>query len=230
VRVAVDRRILLGPVDLAVAPGEVLAVLGPSGSGKSTLLRSVNRLLPPAARLQGRIWLGGRPTGGGPEAVRHLRRAAGMLMQRPVAFPGSVAENILLGRREAGLTASVHEAARFARLAGLPEALLPRAAAALSGGELQRLALARALALEPGVLLLDEPTSALDPLATRRVEAALAALAGRVTILWVTHSPQQARRVARRAIVLWGGRIVADGPFDELARRTEPEVRTLLDG
>lgn len=223
-------RTVLGPVRLSVAAGEVVAILGPSGAGKSTLLRAVNRLLPAGHRLSGRVRLGGRPTAGRGEALVYLRRAAGMLLQRPVAFPGSVAENILLPRREAGLPATLEEAARFARQAGLPEGILGRPATDLSGGELQRLALARALALEPGVLLLDEPTSALDPLSTRVVEAALQALAGRVTLLWVTHSPQQARRVARRALVLWGGRILADGDIEGLRRRPEPEVRALLEG
>jgi ABC-type phosphate transport system ATPase subunit len=221
------RERLLGPVTLWVPAGATLALLGPSGAGKSTLLRAVNRLLPPGLTVQGEVVLGGVTVPDDPRLLPCLRRAAGMVLQRPAAFPGSVVENVALVRRAHGLPAEPRRVAAYLELAAVPRRLYGASAESLSGGELQRLALARTLALEPGLLLLDEPTAALDPLAARSVEEALLGLRRRVTIVWVTHSVAQAERIAERAAVLWDGRLLAEGSVPALRRAADERVRLL---
>lgn len=219
---------ILGPLDLFIPEGQCVAVLGPSGSGKSTFLRVINRLLPPEARLRGTVRIGGRRLPAD-QHLPQLRRACAMVLQRPVAFPGTVADNIRLVRRAHGLSASEEVVGRLLASVGLPRGIERRSAETLSGGELQRLAIARVLALEPGVLLLDEPTSALDPLTTRTVEEALLPLRGRLTMLWVTHSLPQAIRVAERLLVFWAGSCIGDGTLAALRQRDDPRLRSLLE-
>ena len=173
------------------------ALLGPSGSGKSTLLRLLNRLADPD---EGQVSFRGQD-------VRELdplelRRRACLVPQLPAPFPGSVADNVAYGPRLCGRSADTE---RALSLAGLDESYGDREAARLSVGEQQRVMLARALALEPEVLLLDEPTAALDESARDAVESALAGLGG-VSMVLVTHDATQAERLASRVVRLQDGR------------------------
>jgi putative ABC transport system ATP-binding protein len=188
---------VLRDLSLSIPAGST-AVVGPSGSGKSTLLRLLNRLADPD---EGTVRFHG-------DDVRaldplELRRRVGLVPQLPAPVPGSVEENVRFGPRLHGRDA---DPAGAVRLAGLDESFLARDASRLSVGEQQRVMLARALALEPQVLLLDEPTASLDAAATEAVEGALRELEG-VSLVLVTHDPQQAERLTERRIHLDAGRV-----------------------
>ena len=179
------------------------ALLGPSGAGKSTLLRLLNRLADPdsgSVRFRGEDVRALDP--------RELRRSACLVPQLPAPLPGTVADNIRFGPELMGRATGV---AKPLELAGLDESYAAREAARLSVGEQQRVMLARALALEPAVLLLDEPTSALDDRTRTGVEATLAELGERtgVSMVVVTHDRGQANRLATRIVSLADGRIAA---------------------
>jgi putative ABC transport system ATP-binding protein len=185
-------------------------VAGPSGSGKSTLLRLLNRLADPDA---GRVLYRG-------EEVRErdpleLRREVCLVPQLPALLEGSVEENIHFAASCAGREADVE---RLLGLAGLDSSFAERDTGKLSVGEQQRAMLARALAVEPRVLLLDEPTSALDADARDAIEATLKDLRRRleISIVLVTHDPEQARRMAEWVVRMDAGRAVAEGPAGEL--------------
>jgi putative ABC transport system ATP-binding protein len=194
----------LDDISLELRAGEAVALLGPSGSGKSTLLRLLNRLADPD---EGIVRFRG-------EDVRtldplELRRRACLVPQLPAPLPGSVAENVRFGPALCGRSADVERALELAELdAGYAD----REAERLSVGEQQRVMLARALALEPEVLLLDEPTSALDEAAREGVERTLKSLVEKlgVSTVLVTHDRGQAGRLATRIVELDGGRVVAE--------------------
>jgi phosphate transport system ATP-binding protein len=188
-----------------VAKGSVTSLIGPSGSGKTTLLRALNRLhdLTPGAKVTGQIMLEGTDIYRGSMTATELRSRVGMVFQRPNPFPTmSIYDNAVSGLRFNGVKKKVllDEAAESAlRAAALWDSVSTRlkvAASNLSGGEQQRLCIARALALDPEVLLMDEPTSALDPIATLRIEELMTSLKSRVTIIIVTHNMQQAARIS----------------------------------
>jgi len=188
-------RPVLNGLDLRLEDGAT-AVLGPSGSGKSTLLRLLNRLADPE---RGEVLFTGQD-------VRELdplelRRRACLVPQLPAPFPGSVADNVAYGPRLCDREADV---GRCLSLAGLSADYAAREASRLSVGEQQRVMLARALALEPAVLLLDEPTAALDEAARDAVERALGGL--ELSMVVVTHDPAQAERLADRVVRLGEGR------------------------
>lgn len=209
---------VLHDISLDVAAGELLVVIGPSGSGKSSLLRCVNRL---SEIESGTIHLDGRSIYQLP--VTELRRQVGMMFQKTAAFEGTVADNIAFGARLQGET--LPRAVILDRMAqvSLEAELADKPAAELSGGQEQRLAIARALALNPSLLLLDEPTSSLDPIATNRVEEALMGLRERsnLTMIWVSHAIEQARRVGSRVLLLDGGRVIRE---DTVAAMLDPET------
>jgi ABC-type iron transport system FetAB ATPase subunit len=187
-------RVLAREVDLAVRPGEVLALVGPSGVGKSSLLRCLVRLDEPA---------GGRVLVDGADASElepcALRRRVGLVTQAPVMLEGDVRANLAYGIEEPD-DAALREALAAT---GLDRSFMDRTAKELSGGESARVAMARALARDPVALLLDEPTAALDSVATAAIEELVGALAGRgLGILIVTHDEAQAERVAGARIEL----------------------------
>ncbi|MEZ4323104.1 MAG: ATP-binding cassette domain-containing protein [Myxococcota bacterium] len=227
-------------VDLVVQTGSCTALVGPSGAGKSSLLLALNRLhdLDASAHVEGRVTLDGTDVASLDDRV--LRRRVGLLFQRPTPFPLSIRENLAFPLRAHGTARSeldgrVESALTAAALWSEVSHRLDHAASTLSGGQLQRLCLARALALEPDVLLLDEPCAALDPASTMRVEDALAGLGGRVTRLIVTHNLGQARRLADTCVCLWpgaeGGRVVEHGPVGEvLSAPSHPELAAWLSG
>ena len=201
-RYAVGETEILKGVDAEVPEGRITAVVGPSGAGKSTLLRAVNRLIEPTA---GEIYLDGEPTDG--MDLLKLRRRVGMVFQIPALFGTSVEEAVLYGTRLAGLPA---DATRLLEMVGLDRSLAAREPETLSVGQQQRVSIARALALEPEVLLMDEPTSALDEAARRRVEDLTRELNARLglTTVLVSHDLAQVERVADRVLLLAEGRSV----------------------
>jgi putative ABC transport system ATP-binding protein len=186
--------------------GSITCLLGPSGSGKSTMLRLCNRLEVPTA---GCIRFRGDDLAD--EEPLRLRRRVGMVFQRPTVFPGTVRDNLHVASADAEESACVAVLER----AHVDPGLLDREADALSGGEAQRVCLARTLITGPEVLLMDEPTSALDPASTRSLEALGAELAADgMPIVWVTHDLGQADRIADHRIVLTEGRIADDHEVD----------------
>ena len=194
---------VLDGVCFTVEQGETLVIIGPSGSGKSSLLRCLNRLDEPA---NGRILLNGDNIA--ELSVIELRRRVGMIFQKTYPFEGTVGENINYGPKLRDEPSSRERIIELMALAALESDLIDKDARQLSGGQEQRLALARALANQPEILLLDEPTSALDPIATRKIEDTLLNLKTRLTLIWVSHSIEQARRVADRVLLLDAGRVV----------------------
>ena len=208
----------------------VVALIGPSGSGKTTVLRALNRLhdLTPGSKVEGQVHLGELDIYSGDLDATMLRSRVGMVFQRPNPFPTmNIYQNVVSGLRFAGVKrkALLDEAAEASLIAaGLWESVRFRLKApgtSLSGGEQQRMCIARALAVEPQVLLMDEPTSALDPAATARIEELLSELRERVAIVIVTHNMQQAARVSQRcAFMLMGadraGELIEFGPTDQL--------------
>lgn len=208
----VDGHALVDDVSVAVQRGNVLAIVGPSGSGKSSFLRMLNRLDEPTS---GRVYLDGQDTRD--IRPRILRRRVGMVMQSANLFPGTVADNIRYGpaqRGETVPTAQVEALLEQVGLAGYGQHDVNH----LSGGEAQRVSVARTLANKPDVLLLDEPTSALDDAAQHEVEALLCRIMEHedLTCLLVTHDIAQAARMASRAMVMAEGRLLSIGPVEEV--------------
>jgi putative ABC transport system ATP-binding protein len=207
-----ESRTLLADINFTLESGEVLAVIGPSGAGKSTLLRLLNRLDEPTS---GTVLLNG--TDARSMAPRELRRRIGMVMQRAYLFSGTVAENVAFGPQQQRQIMSSEEIERLLAQVGL-SGYASRDALTLSGGEAQRVAITRALANQPEVLLLDEPTSALDEIARRDVERLLESLVRQrhLTCVWVTHSIEQARAMADKVLAIDSGRIAAYGSAAEV--------------
>ena len=205
-------------IDLTIPEHQVTALIGPSGCGKSTFLRCFNRMhdLQPDTRYSGAITLypeNVNLVGKGVDPIE-VRMRIGMVFQKPNPFPKSVYENVAYGLRLRGvrnrteLAERVEQALRGAAIWDEVKDRLDDSALALSGGQMQRLCIARALATEPEILLFDEPTSALDPIATARIEELITELRQRVTILIVTHNMQQAARVSDHTAFMYLGELV----------------------
>ncbi len=215
---------VLHDVSLDIGERLVTALIGPSGCGKSALLRCLNRMndLVELARVTGQVTLKGLDVYAQSTDVTEVRRRVGMVFQKPNPFPKSVYENVVYGLRVAGVTqrAALDEVCeRSLRRAALwdeVKARLGESALALSSGQMQRLCIARAIAVEPEVLLMDEPCSALDPIATQKIEELIFALKDRYTIVVVTHNLQQAARVSDRTAFFWLGRLVEEGPTRDI--------------
>jgi len=204
----VGEKVLVNEISVQVHVGEVLAVVGPSGSGKTSFLRLLNRLDEPTGgivRFNGRDYRELAP----PE----LRRRIGMVMQAAFLFP----DNVAYGPRQRGQTLAAEQIAVLLQRVGLPR-YQERDVSNLSGGEAQRVSIARTLANDPEILLLDEPTSALDEDSARKVENLVLDIIRerRMTCVIVTHNAAQARRVAHRAMVLKAGKLAAIGPTDKV--------------
>jgi phosphate transport system ATP-binding protein len=241
VAVAFGGRTAVRDVSFDVYSGEATALIGPSGSGKTTLLRALNRMhdAERSAKVTGTVRLDGLDLYGPDSDPNLLRSRVGMVFQRPNPFPTmSIYDNAVAGLRFNGVRKKslLDEAAESALIAAalwdsVKDRLKARSST-LSGGEQQRLCIARALAVEPEVLLMDEPTSALDPIATKRIEELVTELKERVTIVIVTHNMQQAMRVSDRcAFLLMGedkaGELIEFGPTAQLF--SEPSDPRTLD-
>jgi len=208
----VGSKVLVEDATFDVRSGEMLAIVGPSGSGKSSLLRLMNRLDEPTS---GTVYMEGvdyREI-----APRELRRKASMVMQRPYLFPGTVEANLRFGPQQRGEVLPTGEITKLLDRVGL-SGYATRNVANLSGGEAQRVSLARTLANSPLVLLLDEPTSALDESSKLEIEALIQEIVQerRLTCIIVTHDTAQARRLAGRALLMEAGRIVRAGPVSQV--------------
>ena len=210
----VHDKILIQDANFELQKGGVLAITGPSGSGKTSLLRLLNRLDEPTSGIvfvEGVDYRQIEP--------RELRRKLGMLTQRPYLFPGSVADNLRFGPAQRGETLPPKTIEELLAQVGLKD-YARRDVANLSGGEAQRVSVARTLANSPLALLLDEPTSALDDTSKLEVESAIQKVVrGQgLTCVMVTHDVAQAVRLASRALVVENGRIVRAGPVGEVLR------------
>jgi phosphate transport system ATP-binding protein len=205
-------------INMPIADKQVTALIGPSGCGKSTFLRCFNRMhdLQPNTRYEGSITL--QPdnmnlVGKGIDPIE-VRMRIGMVFQKPNPFPKSIFENVAYGLRLRGLNnrmilaEQVEHALRGAALWDEVKDRLQESALALSGGQMQRLCIARALATKPEILLFDEPTSALDPIATAKIEELISVLRDEVTVLIVTHNMQQAARVSDYTAFMYLGELV----------------------
>ena len=218
------QRTVLSGITTNVQKGAITALIGPTGSGKSTLLRTFNRMNDKVTgyRHAGDVLLDGRSIWHPGVELMSLRRKVGMLFQRPNPFPMSIMDNVVSGVR-AHRMASRHGLKAIAQQrlteVGLWDAVgdrLKDSPFRLSGGQQQLLCLARALAIEPQVLLLDEPTSSLDPVATESIEALIRTLVPRLTVVIVTHNLAQARRVSDRTVFLNQGRLVEHGDTQQV--------------
>jgi len=228
---------VLKGIDLAMPGGGVTAIIGPSGCGKSTLVRCLNRMheVVPGARASGRVLLDGEDIyAPGVDPVQ-VRARVGMVFQRPNPFPTmSIFDNVAAGFRlnrrrhsRAELAAIVERSLRQAALWDEVKDSLHDSGVSISGGQQQRLCIARALAVEPEVVLMDEPCSALDPIATTKIEELIRELKESYTIVIVTHNMQQAARVSDRTAFLYLGSLIEFGATDQIF--TAPEKKETED-
>ena len=217
----------LNKVSIDVAKNSVLALIGPSGCGKSTFLKTLNRMndLIEGVRIEGEVLLDGENIFHSDVDVVHLRKRVGMVFQRPNPFPMSIYDNIAYGPR-------IHGLSNKAKLDEIVEKSLSRAALwdevkdrlktsamAMSGGQQQRLCIARLLAVEPEVLLMDEPCSALDPISTMKIEELVSELKKEYTIVMVTHNMQQAARVSDSTAFFLMGEMIEQDKTDTIFTR-----------
>lgn len=222
-------------VDVEFKRGRVTAIIGPSGCGKSTFLRCINRMndLVDGCRTEGLLSLDGIDIYHKRLDVVELRRRVGMVFQRPNPFPKSIYDNVAYGVRLKGgvskgeLDAIVETSLKRAALWSEVKDRLDSNALGMSGGQQQRLCIARALAISPEVLLMDEPCSALDPKSTSRIEDLIGELAGDYTIAIVTHNMQQAARVSDYTAFFYEGNLVEFGATDKIF--TNPQNKATND-
>jgi phosphate transport system ATP-binding protein len=218
-----DKQALHG-INMQIPKNRVTAFIGPSGCGKSTLLRCFNRMndLVDSVRMEGELLLEGNEINAPSVNVADLRRQVGMVFQKPNPFPKSIYENVAYGLRLQGindrqtLDKVVEKSLKGAALWNEVKDRLHESALGMSGGQQQRLVIARAIAIEPEVLLLDEPASALDPLSTLKIEELIYELKDRYTIVIVIHNMQQAARVSDYTAFLYMGELIEFGATDDL--------------
>ena len=224
-KVSYGKKAALLGVSLGIRENEVTSLIGPSGCGKSTYIRCLNRMNDTidGCRVEGNVLLDGNDIYDVNRDVVQLRTKVGMVFQKPNPFPKSIYENVAYGPRIHGMAKHKDE------LDGIVMGSLERAGildevrdrldspgTSLSGGQQQRLCIARAIAVRPDVILMDEPCSALDPIATGRIEELITELKAQYTIVIVTHSMQQARRLSDKTAYFHLGSIVEHGPTEEI--------------
>jgi phosphate transport system ATP-binding protein len=218
-----DKQALHG-ISMDIPKNRVTAFIGPSGCGKSTLLRCFNRMndLVDLCRIEGQIQLDGSNIYDRNVEVAELRRRVGMVFQKPNPFPKTIYENVAYGLRIHGITKkrqlddTVEWALRSAALWDEVKDRLHESALGMSGGQQQRLVIARTIAVKPEVLLLDEPASALDPISTLKIEELIHELKKEFTIIIVTHNMQQAARVSDYTAFMYMGDLIEFGATDAL--------------
>lgn len=218
----------LKDVNLEIEPNKITAFIGPSGCGKSTLLKSINRMndLVEGCRIEGDLRLDGKDIYKDID-VNLLRKRVGMVFQKPNPFPMSIYDNIAFGPRTHGIHSKtklddiVEKSLRSAAIWDECKDRLKKSALGMSGGQQQRLCIARALAVEPEVLLMDEPTSALDPISTSHIEDLALELKDRYTIVIVTHNMQQAARISDKTAFFLLGEIIEYNDTTELFSRPQ---------
>ena len=211
-------------ININMETNEITAFIGPSGCGKSTLLKSLNRMndLVEGCRITGEILLDGHDIYASSFDVNLLRKRVGMVFQKPNPFPMSIYDNIAYGPRTHGIKSKsqlddiVEKSLRNAAIWDEVKNDLKKNALRISGGQQQRICIARALAVNPEVLLMDEPTSALDPISTAKIEDLVQELKGEYTIVMVTHNMQQATRVSDKTAFFLLGEVIEFGKTDEI--------------
>ena len=211
-------------INMNINENEITALIGPSGCGKSTLLKSLNRMndLVEGCKIQGDILLDEKDIYAENFDVNLLRKRVGMVFQKPNPFPMSIYDNIAYGPRTHGiknrsrLDEIVERSLKAAAIWDEVKGDLKKNALRISGGQQQRLCIARALAVEPEVLLMDEPTSALDPISTAKIEDLIQELKKNYTIVIVTHNMQQATRVSDKTAFLLNGELIEFGQTVQL--------------
>ena len=210
-------------INLEIKANEITAFIGPSGCGKSTLLKSLNRMndLVEGCKITGEVTLDGEDIYGEMD-INELRKRVGMVFQKPNPFPMSIYDNIAFGprthgiKKKARLDEIVEKSLKDAAIWDEVKDRLNKSALGMSGGQQQRLCIARALAVEPEVILMDEPTSALDPISTSKIEDLVAELKAKYTIVMVTHNMQQATRVSDKTVFFLLGEIIESGETEKL--------------
>ena len=210
-------------VNMEIEKNEITAFIGPSGCGKSTFLKSLNRMndMVAGCKITGKVTLNGQDIYKGMD-VNDLRRRVGMVFQKPNPFPMSIYDNIAYGprthgiRNKAKLDEIVEESLRNAAIWDETKDRLKKSALGMSGGQQQRLCIARALAVKPEILLMDEPTSALDPISTSKIEDLCMELKKSFTIVMVTHNMQQAARISDKTAFFLLGEVVEYGNTDQI--------------
>jgi phosphate transport system ATP-binding protein len=222
----------LHDVDLDIPRNKVTALIGPSGCGKSTYIRCFNRMndIIEGCRIEGSVTLDGQDIYAPGQDVVQLRSRVGMVFQKPNPFPKSIYDNVAYGPGIHGMASSRSEfdaiVLRSLERAGLLNEVRDRLGApgtSLSGGQQQRLCIARAIAVQPEVILMDEPCSALDPIATARIEQLIKELKEHYTIVIVTHSMQQARRLSDKTAYFHMGRLVEHGDTERVFEDPQDE-------
>ena len=211
-------------VNIEIPERRVTALIGPSGCGKSTFLKTLNRMndLVPGVTIQGSVRYRGLEIYSSDVDVTWLRKQIGMVFQKPNPFPMSIYDNIAYGPRTHGIHSKarldeiVERSLRGAAIWDEVKDRLNKSALGMSGGQQQRLCIARALAVEPEVLLMDEPTSALDPISTSKVEELAMDLKKDYTIIIVTHNMQQAARISDKTAFFLLGELVEMGPTEQV--------------
>ncbi|MGP6140732.1 MULTISPECIES: phosphate ABC transporter ATP-binding protein PstB [unclassified Jeotgalibaca] len=224
-------------LNMEIKENEITAFIGPSGCGKSTFLKSLNRMndLVPGCRIEGKLLLDGEDMYASDFDVNQLRKRVGMVFQHPNPFPMSIYDNIAYGPRTHGikdkktLDEIVERSLKGAAIWDEVKDDLNKNALRISGGQQQRICIARALAVGPEVLLMDEPTSALDPISTAKIEDLVQELKGDYTIVMVTHNMQQAARVSDKTAFFLTGEIIEFGDTTDIFsnpqdKRTEDYV------
>ena len=217
-----DHQVLKG-ITMDIPEHQITALIGPSGCGKSTLLKSINRMndLVEGCRIDGEILLDGQNIFKGMD-VNVLRKRVGMVFQKPNPFPMSIYDNVAYGPRTHGIRSKaklddlVEKSLRDAAIWNECKDRLKTSALGMSGGQQQRLCIARALAVEPEILLMDEPTSALDPISTLKVEDLMEDLKKKYTVVVVTHNMQQASRISDKTAFFLLGEVVEFADTDKL--------------
>ncbi|SJZ30678.1 phosphate ABC transporter ATP-binding protein PstB [Selenihalanaerobacter shriftii] len=218
-------------VDLKAPANQVTALIGPSGCGKSTFLRTLNRMndLIEGTKVEGKVLIDGENIYQENLDVVNLRKKIGMVFQDPNPFPKSIYDNVAYGPRAHGVKSPeeldrvVEKSLKRAALWDEVHDRLDKSAIGISGGQQQRLCIARALAVNPDVILMDEPTSALDPVATAKIEELVEELKENYTIVIVTHSMQQAARISDYTAFFLTGEIVEAGPTEKIFERPEDQ-------
>ena len=225
----------LKDMSFGIPKSQVTALIGPSGCGKSTFLRCINRMndLVEGLRIEGLIAIDGENINDPSLDVIELRRKVGMVFQKWNPFPKSIYENVIYGLRIAGikeravLDQAVEQSLKRAALWDEVKDRLQQSAMGLSGGQMQRLCIARAVAVNPEIILMDEPCSALDPRSTSRIEDLIRELRGEYTIIIVTHNMQQAARISDYTAYMYLGELIEYGPTQKLF--TVPERKETED-
>lgn len=216
----------LKDISLTIPNRQVTALIGPSGCGKSTLLRTINRMndLVEGVEIKGEVSLDGQNIYQDSDVIG-LRKKVGMVFQKPNPFPMSIYENVAFGLRAQGvkdkktIDSVVKDSLQSAALWDEVKDRLNSDAFGLSGGQQQRLCIARTIAMQPDIILMDEPTSALDPIATHKIETLINELREKFTIVIVTHSMNQAKRISDQTAFFWMGELIEHGETQQLFNR-----------